>query len=127
MQKTNPLSFDLLIPVIVAAIFGLLGLVPSFRGVENRAYDLLLRLKPAVPERSDIRLIDVDDTAIERVGTFPWSRDIMADGLILMREMGARSVVFDIEYVDKSPRGVNVDTLQKDLPDAITTEFARAS
>ncbi len=127
MQKNNPLTFDLLIPVIVAAVFGLLGLVPFFHGAENRAYDLLLRVKPAIPERGDIRLIDIDDTAIEKVGTFPWSRDIVADGLILMREMGARTVVFDIEYVDKSPRGVNIDTLQKDLPDTIKTEFTRAS
>jgi adenylate cyclase len=126
-QKSYPLVLDLLVPVAVAAVFGGLALLPFFRGAENRVYDTLLHVKPAIAERPEIRLIDIDDTAIEKVGTFPWSRDIMADGLILMREMGARYAVFDIEYVDPSPRGVNADVLEHALPDALATEFTRAS
>ena len=127
MPKIKPISLDFLVPVIVALLFGILGLAPFFRGAENRAYDALLHIKPAISERPDIRLVDIDDTAIEKVGTFPWSRDIMADGLILMREMGARYAVFDIEYVDRSPRGVNIEVLEQALPEALTAEFTRAS
>ncbi len=127
MAKKSRPYLDFLVPVVVAALFGAAGLSPAFRGADNRVYDLLLRFKPPVAERSDIRLVDIDDTAIEKVGTFPWSRDIMADGLLLMREMGARYAVFDIEYVDRSPRGVNADTLEQALPEALSTEFARAS
>ena len=127
MRKKSVAGLDILIPVLVAAAFGALCLWPAFRGADNRVYDLLLHVKPAIAERTDIRLIDIDDTAIEKVGTYPWSRDIMADGLILMREMGARSAVFDIEYVDKSPRGVDADLLEKTLPQTLAAEFTQAS
>ena len=121
MRTKSRTGLDFLVPVAVAGLFAALSLVPAFRGADSRVYDLLLHVKPAIAERQDIRLIDIDDTAIEKVGTFPWSRDIMADGLILMREMGARTVMFDIEYVDPSPRGVNADLLEKALPETLAS------
>ena len=127
MRTKSRTGLDFLVPVAVAGLFAALSLVPAFRGADSRVYDLLLHVKPAIAERQDIRLIDIDDTAIEKVGTFPWSRDIMADGLILMREMGARTVMFDIEYVDPSPRGVNADLLEKALPETLALEFTNAS
>ena len=127
MRTKSRTGLDFLVPVAVAGLFGALSLAPAFRGADSRLYDLLLHVKPAIAERQDIRLIDIDDTAIEKVGTLPWSRDIMADGLVLMREMGARTVMFDIEYVDPSPRGVNADLLEKALPETLASEFANAS
>ena len=61
-------------------------------------------MQPTVREDPSLLLVDIDDAAIAHVGEWPWSRDVMANGLILMREMGAASAVFDIEYVNKPPR-----------------------
>jgi len=122
--KKQRWSFDILVPVLVAGAFAALNLLPVYRGAERRFYDLLLHLKPAVPERDELLFVDIDDTAIAQVGQFPWGRDVMAEGLIVLREMGAAYAVFDIEYVDPSPRGVNLQLLQEEIPALFGQEFA---
>lgn len=118
------IGFDLLIPLVAVAIFTLFNLLSFYRMAETRIYDLLLHIKPAVAEDESILLIDVDDLAIAEVGVWPWGRNIMADGLILMKEFEANYAVFDIEYVDKSPLGVNADILTDEIPELFTEEFS---
>ena len=124
MMKKKQL-FVYLIPLFSALVFSLLSLVPFYKVAEYRLYDLLLHVKPAVPEEEAILLVDIDDLAIARVGVFPWSRDTMADGLILMSEFEAGTVLFDIEYTEQSPRGVNADLLAGEIPALFTAEFSR--
>jgi adenylate cyclase len=114
----------LLVPLAVSIVIVLLNLFTPFEGLERRLYDILLHLRPAVTEHPAIILIDVDDQAIAKVGTWPWGRNLMADGLITMREFGASYAVFDIEYVDKSPLGVNAEVLNQEIPAALSAEFA---
>ena len=121
--KRSKWAFEFLIPVLVAGVFTLLNLLAPYKGAERRLYDLLLHVKPAVPERPEFLFLDIDDTAIAQVGQFPWSRDLMAEGLILLREMGAAYAVFDIEYVDPSPPGVNRRLLEEEIPELFAREF----
>jgi len=118
------IGFDLLIPLVAVAVFTLFNLLPFYRMAESRIYDLLLHIKPAVAEDEAILLIDVDDLAIAEVGVWPWGRNMMADGLILLKEFEANYAVFDIEYVDKSPLGVNADILTEEIPELFTEEFS---
>ena len=118
------IDFGFLIPFIVIIIFVAINLGGGFDSLENRVYDLLLHIKAPVPERSDILLLDVDDIAIEKVGVWPWSRNIMGDGLVVMKEFGAKYAIFDIEYVNESPRGVNSSYLEKTIPILFQDEFA---
>jgi adenylate cyclase len=112
-----------LIPVAVALIFSVLSVFSFFEAGEKRIFDILLHFKPSVSEDPSIILIDVDDLSIAQVGVWPWSRDIMADGLILMKEFGAEYALFDIEYTEQSPLGVNAKVLQEDIPSLFTNEF----
>ncbi len=112
-----------LIPIIITLIFSALSLFNFFESGERGLFDLLLHIKPAVTEDKSILLIDIDDPSIAQVGVWPWSRDIMADGLILMKELGAEYAVFDIEYTEQSPLGVNASVLEKEIPDLFADEF----
>lgn len=112
----------ILIPLLIAGAFALLNLVDFYTGAERSVYDLLLHVKPAVPEEESLLFLDIDDTAIAQVGQFPWGRDIMADGLILLKEFEAAYAVFDIEYTEQSPRGVNV-ALLNEIPEIFGQEF----
>jgi adenylate cyclase len=114
----------LIVPLSVSVVVVLLNLFMNFQAVEGRVYNLLLHLRPEVPENHSILLIDVDDTSIAKVGTWPWGRNIMADGLITMKEFGAAYAVFDIEYVDKAPLGVNSEVLDQEIPSAVNAQFA---
>ena len=83
---------------------------------ENSFYDLALRIKPEVVERDDVLLLNVDDLAIEKVGSWPWSRDVLADVLVRLKELGGKVAVFDIEYLSPSLQAVNKDYIEKTLP-----------
>ena len=117
------INFTIVIPVLAAALFAALNFAPFYQVADARVYDLLLRIRPAVEEDGSILLVDVDDLAIEKVGMWPWSRSIMAEGLIRMREFGARYAVFDIEYTEESPLGVDSRFLRTELPDYLSAEF----
>ena len=117
-------NFTFFVPIIVVLVFGAANFLESYRTAEKRVYDTLLHVKPSVEEHPDILLVDVDDLAIEKVGVWPWSRNIMGDGLVVMKEMGAKYVVFDIEYTEESPRGVDSRYLEMDLPSRFADEFA---
>ena len=117
------LSPALLVPAIVSAIFVGLSLVPVVKGIDHNLYDVYLRLKPALPESQEILLLDVDDKAIAELGQWPWPRNIMADGLVTMRELGLGSAVFDIEYLEASPPGVDRVYLDNDLKFSFRQKF----
>ncbi len=122
-QKQSPFIFAILIPLLVSSIVSLLSFVTFFRHLEYQAYDLFLQLKPAVKEDPSILLLDIDDLAIAEVGVWPWSRDIMANGLVLLAEFGVGHAVFDIEYVDRSPLGIDGQRLEKEIPEMFNYEF----
>ncbi len=114
-----------LVPAGVAALFILLSFTGFYRQAGGRVYDLLLHLRRQVPEQPSILLLDIDDASIARVGVWPWSRDIMADGLILLAEFGARYALFDIEYTEVSPRGIDDSLLRQEIPMRFSQEFSR--
>ncbi|MFO7849358.1 MAG: CHASE2 domain-containing protein [Spirochaetia bacterium] len=115
--------FLLLIPVFITVLFSALSYLPFYRNFENRVYDLFLSIRPEIEEDERLLLLDVDDLAISEVGVWPWSRDIMANGLLLLREFDARSVLFDIEYTEESPMGVNSRVLREEIPASFRQEF----
>ncbi len=116
-------SLSYILPAAVSLAFIVMGFTQFSRTNDNRIYDLLLRYKPEVTENRNILLLDVDDLAISKVGVWPWSRSIMADGLILLKEMGAKYCVFDIEYTEQSPRGIDSAFLEKKIPEKFEDNF----
>jgi adenylate cyclase len=113
-----------LIGIISVFFFGIFGLLGVFTTLEKRLYDFYLGLKP-YGERSDlIVFLNVDNKAIAANGVFPWPRSIMADGLLRLKEYDAVAVIFDIEYVDNSPRGVDAVSLGR-LPSDYSRTFSQ--
>ncbi len=96
--------------------FLLLSLLPQMETFEFGFYDTLLAIKPEVTQRKDVLLLNIDDTAIEEIGAFPWSRDVIGDTLIRLRELGASRVVFDIEYLSPGQSGVNRVYVKNEFP-----------
>lgn len=121
MKKKSGLI--IIIPVTVTLFFSVLSLFSFFEAGEKIIFDIFLHIKPSVNEDKSVLLIDIDDPSIAQVGVWPWSRDIMADGLILMKELGAEYAVFDIEYTEQSPLGVNSKVLKEDIPNLFAKEF----
>lgn len=101
---------------ITLAVFVSLSLTESGVKIEYGMYDTLLAIKPEVSERKDVLLVNIDDEAIEQIGAWPWTRDIIGNALVRLRESGGRYAVFDIEYLSPGQTGVNRNYVKTEFP-----------
>lgn len=124
-MKIKPIFLSLIISAGLAGALCFLYIFEPYNTAVMKFYDILLHLKPEVAERQELLLIDIDDNTISEVNMYPLSRDIMADSLILLREFDAEYTVLDIEFVDRSPRGVNEDYLAEEMPGYMNETFSR--
>jgi len=123
MKKAARHPLDILVPFLAGAL--MLGIdLLGFRYTEWRVFDTLLHIKPAVTEHPDLTLLVVDDTTINTINMYPLSRDYMAEGLIVLAELGALYTTFDVEFVDRSPRGVDASYLEDELPQEFGLAFS---
>jgi adenylate cyclase len=90
-----------------AAVFGLL------QKFDYRLYDQILGMRKEPASRPELLFVEIDNESLEALGAWPWSRDVIADALLRMKELGAGNVVFDIEYLSPSNLGVNPDAAKK--------------
>jgi adenylate cyclase len=111
----------LIVPVLAAILSSFLFLT----SLDGQVFDLLLRTIPSLQEDKRILIIKVDDGSIENVGIFPWTRDILADAIVFLREMGADTVAFDLSYLDNSPVRVDPDYVREELPRYLDNGFIR--
>lgn len=110
-----------IIPVVIVTLCSCF----LFTTLDKKISDIFFRMIPPLTEDSSVLLINIDDLSIEQVGHFPWTRDILADAIIFLREMGAETVVFDLSYLDKSPAIVDPSYIQIELPGYIDHEFTQ--
>jgi adenylate cyclase len=111
----------LLVPVIATLLSSLL----FFTTMDDKAFDLFLRAIPSLTEDESILLINVDDQSIDYAGVFPWTRDLYADAVIFLREMGADAAVFDLSFLDPGAAKVDLGYLRNDLPRYLDGGFTR--
>jgi adenylate cyclase len=89
--------------VIPLACFAL-ALPLLFTTADNKIYDLFLRALPSLSENEKVYVLTLDDDSINYAGGFPFRREVMADVVVLLRELGAASITFDLNYLDESPQ-----------------------
>ena len=74
-----------------------------------KLYDIAFEIKPSPPEWEFISFINIDDNSLNNVGQFPWPRDIYAYGMEVLREAGNRQTTMDIQFLDASPVGLDME------------------
>ena len=84
-------------------------------------FDSYQRLDPRPYQPAPVRIIDIDDTSLSRLGQWPWPRTMVAWLIDRLRELGAASIAFDIVFAEPdrtSPRNLAVqwEDLPKDDP-----------
>ncbi|MDR2785398.1 MAG: CHASE2 domain-containing protein [Treponema sp.] len=75
-----------------------------FTAADNKIYDLFLRALPSPKEHEKVWVLTLDDDSITYAGGFPFRREVMADVVVLLKELGVRSITFDLNYLDESPQ-----------------------
>lgn len=55
--------------------------------------------------------IDIDDGALQRVGSWPWPRDKQAGLVRVLRELGAKMIVLDLVYPESRPNEIRLPSM----------------
>ena len=113
------LLISLIIPIISVAICSLL----IFTSLDNKVADFFQRPLKSTEESPQVIMINVDDDAVTKIGTFPFSRDVYAQMLSNLKELGARAAVFDLSFLDKSQATVDETYVTDSLPTYVDNYF----
>ena len=108
-----------IIPILATAICSLL----AFSSLDLKVADWFQRPLKSTVENKNVIMINVDDTAVDQIGTWPFSRDVYAKSLITLRELGTEAVVFDLSFVDESQAKVDESYVKETLPEYVDADF----
>ena len=109
----------LIIPFLATALCSLLAL----SSLDLKVADWFQRPLKSTEETKNVIMINVDDTAIDQIGSWPFSRDVYAESLITLRELGTEAVVFDLSFVDKSQAKIDEPYVRETLPEYVDSDF----
>ncbi len=106
--ETNRFS-GILIGFVAFIFIALFSFTDGYNFFELKLYDLRFKGKPSIEEWDKLWFLDIDENSTTALGQFPWTRDIYAKGLNILKELGAGQVGFDVMYPDASPTQLNND------------------
>ncbi len=94
---------DVLIPGALLLIAAWVSLrdVPIVDQLRNLVFDSYQRQRPR-DYRGDlpVRIVDIDEASLKRLGQWPWPRDLMARLVDRLGELGAATVALDIIFAE---------------------------
>ena len=67
-------------------------------GVQHRAFDVFLNMAPRPYQDVPVRIIDLDEDSLSKIGQFPWPRTKVAELVSRLTELGAAVVAFDVTF-----------------------------
>jgi adenylate cyclase len=72
--------------------------VPAIDRIGSLLFDSYQRAKPRVYQDAGVKVVDIDDETLRRLGQWPWPRTDVADLTRRLTDAGAANVVFDIVF-----------------------------
>lgn len=73
------------------------------KSINNSAQNICYRSRSVRPGDRRIVLVAIDDESISRIGSWPWRRDVHARLIDRLTKLGARTIAFDVMFMDASP------------------------
>ncbi|WP_336173435.1 CHASE2 domain-containing protein [Ensifer sp. MJa1] len=64
-------------------------------------FDAYTRLQPRSFEAAPVRIVDIDDESLRRLGQWPWPRRVLAEITDRLNEMGAAAIGFDSLFAEE--------------------------
>ncbi|WP_119389570.1 CHASE2 domain-containing protein [Taklimakanibacter lacteus] len=71
---------------------------PLLQYMRNAGFDQLQRLWPREKQDLPVRIVDIDEASLARLGQWPWSRKQLAGLIDELGTLGAAAVAFDIVF-----------------------------
>ncbi|MCK9606609.1 MAG: adenylate/guanylate cyclase domain-containing protein [Methylomonas sp.] len=105
LLKATPLRLILGCGVLVTAILGCGSLYLweplPLQIIRNATFDQFQRLKPRVYQDIPVRIINIDDASLDRLGQWPWPRTRIAELLTILQAAEPSAIAVDIIFAEK--------------------------
>ena len=108
-----------ILPLIAVLVSSLV----LFTTADKKVQDIFQRPLKETVESNTVIMVNVDDYSVENIGSWPFNRDVYAKSVVVLKELGAESVVFDLSFLDKSPSTVDLEYVNEKLPSYIKETF----
>jgi adenylate cyclase len=106
-------QITLLLLLLLAAVMLRLQDPPAIEQLRQLTFDHYNKLSPR-KAHSDILIVDIDEESIQKYGQWPWPRTAVAELPVILKEMGAKAVVFDMVFSE--PDRTSLDLVAARLP-----------
>ncbi len=100
MKQPGRGSYILLVSGVIAAAIAIRAFDPFFvNALRLISFDVYQRVAPQRFDRSlPVRIVDIDEASITRLGQWPWPRTLMADLVTKLGDKGASAIAFDVMF-----------------------------
>lgn len=98
LKKKIPVLISLL--VLFAAIYIKYADYEIIRGMRLKVFDTFQNLYPREYTNQPVRILDIDDDSLERLGQWPWPRNLMAKIVDRLGQAGAAAIAMDIVFAE---------------------------
>jgi len=95
-------SFVFMLPlaVLVVAVLARVTVSSILDRLSLICFDFYQRAAPREAGEAPIRIVDIDDDSLAKVGQWPWPRTIIAQLVEKLRDAGAAAIAFDIDFAE---------------------------
>lgn len=102
MRRWFHLSLNILMPVLAVGIGAALLLIdpPLMQTLRQAVFDQYQRVHPRVYQPAPVRIIDIDEESLAKVGQWPWPRSRIAELVERLRKAGVAAVGFDVLFAE---------------------------
>ena len=86
---------------IVTTLIGARCILPdTFERLQFFAFDTLQRAYPWHQTTAHVRVIDIDDESLKRIGQWPWPRSVVARLVRCLQDSGVKAIAFDVVFAE---------------------------
>ncbi|MEY4140004.1 MAG: hypothetical protein RLZZ371_2186 [Pseudomonadota bacterium] len=126
MRRWLNLSMNMLMPLIAVSIGAALLLVdpPMLQTLRHAVFDQYQRLQPRVYQTAPVRIIDIDEESLAKVGQWPWPRTRIAELVERLRKAGVAAIGFDVLFAEPDRTSPKAMLNIWSLPDAAQRSIA---
>jgi adenylate cyclase len=86
--------------ILIAALVGWVSEPVALAHLRVIVFDNFLRLKPRPYQPMPVRIIDLDEASLARLGQWPWPRTLVAELIDRLAALGAAAIAFDVVFAE---------------------------
>jgi adenylate cyclase len=88
-----------LLAIVASVVVALWNPLP-LQVLRNACFDQYQRWQPRVYQDAPVRIIDLDDESLRRLGQWPWPRSRVAELLNRLHDAGPAAIAFDVVFAE---------------------------